>query len=155
MPSLTTSDIVSILSILVALTAVIISPIVSFKLAKRQLISPIRQKWIDDLRDLMSTLLSKCRAAVIMNEGNGLLNSEKPDESLLNEILFLEQKLELMLNPNEDDHQQLIEHVDKITDSVQHGAGNFMEFGQRLSDASGFCKAILKREWERVKNGES
>lgn len=155
MPSFTTPDIVAFLSMLVALAAVIVGPIVSFKLARRQLISPIRQKWIDDLRDLMSTLLSKCRAAVIMNEGNGLLDSEKPDESLLNEILFLEQKLQLMLNPNEDDHQQLIEHVDKITDAVQHGASNIMEFGQRLNDASGCCKAILKREWERVKNGES
>ncbi|WP_457352032.1 hypothetical protein [Roseateles sp. P5_D6] len=155
MQSYTTSDIVAFLSMLVALAAVVVGPIVSFKLARRQLVLPIRQKWIDDLRDLMSTLLSKCRAAVIMNEGNGLLDKREPDEPLLNDILFLEQKLQLMLNPREDDHQKLIEHVDKITEAVQHGASNLLEFGQRMKDASACSKSILKREWERVKNGES
>lgn len=140
---------------LVALTAVIVGPIVSFKLARSQLISPIRQKWIDDLRELMSTLLSKCRAAVILNEGGGLLERRKPNEELFGEILFLEQKLQLMLNPNETDHQQLIEHVRQITDTVQHGASNLLEFGQSLKEASACCKAILKREWERVKDGGS
>lgn len=155
MPPYHYSDIVAFLSMLVALMAVIVGPIVSFKLAQRQLISPIRQKWIDDLRDLMSNLLSKSRAAVIMDEGNGLLEKCVPNEPLLNEILFLEQKLQLMLNPNEADHQQLIEQVTLITDAVQHGASNLMEFGQNLKNASDCCKAILKREWERVKDGES
>lgn len=55
-----------------------------------------------------------------MNEGNGLLEIKQPDELLLNDILFLEQKLQLMLNSSEADYQKLIEHVDKITDAVQH-----------------------------------
>ena len=42
------------------------------RLASRQLISPIRQKCIYELLDLMSTLLSKCRAVLIVNEGRVL-----------------------------------------------------------------------------------
>ena len=155
MPQFTTSDTVAFLAMLVALAAVIVGPIASFKLARRQIISPIRQKWIDDLRDLVSTLLSKCRASLIMHEGHGLLDKDSPDEALLKEILFLEQKLQLMLNPNEKDHQDLVKLVRAITDDVQHGAGNIIEFGQRISDAAACCKGILKREWERVKHGES
>lgn len=152
--TITASDIVAFLSMIVALTAVIVGPVANFRLASRQLISPIRQKWIDELRDLMSTLLSKCRAVLIMNEGRGLLDKNKPNEALLSEILFLEQKLQLMLNPNETDHQDLVRLVHAITDDVQHGARNVVEFGQRLTNASTCCKSILKREWERVKRGE-
>lgn len=139
---------------LVALAAVIVGPFASFALARRQIISPIRQKWIDDLRDLVSTLLSKCRSSVILNEGNGVLDKIRPNEELLNEILFLEQKLELMLNPKEQDHQDLVELVTSITDDVQHGVSDVIEFGRKLNDASICCKNILKREWERVKFGE-
>lgn len=152
--TITASDIVAFLSMIVALTAVIVGPIASFRLASRQLISPIRQKWIDELRDLMSTLLSKCRTVLIMNEAHGLLDKDKPSEAILSEILFLEQKLQLMLNPNEADHQDLARLVHAIIDDVQHGARNVVDFGQRLNDASTCCKSILKREWERVKRGE-
>ena len=89
---MTTSDVVAFMSMLVALAAVIVGPIASFKLARRQIISPIRQKWIDELRDLVSTLLSKCHAGLIMHEGRGLLDKESPDEQLLQDILFLGQR---------------------------------------------------------------
>ena len=154
MPQITASDVVACLSMLVALSAVIVGPIASMRLARRQIVSPIRQKWIDDLRDLISTLLSRCRSAIIMTEGNGLLNKRKPNEQVLNEVLFLEQKLQLMLNPRESDHEELLALVSKIVDSVQNGAPNLLEFGKQLENASSTSKAILKREWERVKRGE-
>lgn len=155
MPEFTISEIVAIMSMLVSLTAVLVGPIVSFKLARRQIISPIGQKWIDELRDLVSTLLSKCRAGLIMHEGHGLLDKESPDQELLKEILFLEQKLQLMLNPSEKDHQHLVDLVGAITNDVELGASNLMAFGERADAASACCKDILKREWERVKYGES
>jgi len=49
MSEIETSDIVSFLAMLVSLAAVIIGPIVTFKIAKRQIVSPIRQKWIDKI----------------------------------------------------------------------------------------------------------
>lgn len=140
---------------LVALAAVIIGPISGMRLARRQIVSPIRQKWIDDLRDLISTLLSRCRSAIIMTEGHGVLDKHKPNEQLLNEVLFLEQKLQLMLNPHERNHEELLALVSQIVDSVQHGVPNLHEFGGQLKNASSTSKAILKREWERVKHGES
>lgn len=154
MPDISASAIVAFLAMLVSLAAVIVGPVANSRIARRQIISPMRQKWINELRDLMSTLLSKCRLAVIMTEAGGLLEESKPNVELLSEILFLEQKLELMLNPNESDHKILVTAVGAITDSVQHGAKNVVEFGQKLSDASTCCKSILKREWERVKRGE-
>lgn len=90
-----------------------------------------------------------------MYESRGLLDKKSPDEALLKEILFLEQKLQLMLNPYEKDHQDLVLFVSAITDDLQHGASNIIEFSGRVNDASDCCRGILKREWERVKHGES
>ena len=140
---------------LVALAAVVIGPVVIFRVAKRQIVSPIRQKWIDELRDLMSTLLSKCKTVLILRKGVGLLAKDETNEVLFSEILYLEQKLALMLNPRESDHQNLFKVVGWITDEVQHGVDNIIEFGSKLDEATCICQEVLKREWKRVKNGEA
>ena len=90
-----------------------------------------------------------------MHEGHGLLDKESPDQEFLQEILFLEQKLQLMLNPNEKDHQHLVDLVGAITNDIQLGASNIIVFGEKADAATACCKDILKREWERVKYGES
>ncbi len=139
---------------LVALCAVIVGPIVTFKVAKRQLISPMRQKWIDELRELMSQLLSESRKVVVLSEGYGLLDAEKTDESAFHKILYIEQKLGLMLNPNEAEHSELLKLVRVIAEDVQLGAGDLIKFGSRIDEAEKLCQKILKHEWERVKSGE-
>jgi hypothetical protein len=153
MTNFTTPEAISGISMLVALCAVIVGPIVTFKVAKRQVISPMRQKWIDELRELMSQLLSESRKVIVLSEGNGLLNAGKTDESAFQKLLYLEQKLRLMLNQNEDDHSELLKLVHEITEDVQHGGGNLINFGSRLTEATKLCQKILKHEWERVKNG--
>lgn len=139
---------------IVALCAVIVSPIVNLKVAKRQLITPIRQKWIDELRELMSQFLSESRKVVILSEGSGLLNTKMTDESVFQKLLYIEQKLGLMLNPNEVEHSTLVKLIQVITDDVQQGGCNFIEFGARIIEATALCQKILKHEWERVKIGD-
>jgi hypothetical protein len=151
---LLTTEGVSFLSMLVALAAVIVGPIVTFKVAKRQIVSPIRQKWIDELREILSEFLSECRKAIILYEGTGLLNAENMDNELFRKLLYLEQKLVLMLNPHEADHIELTNIVKDITDNVQHGVDNFIEFGEKLAEATDLSQQILKKEWKRVKNGD-
>ncbi len=154
MQNLSNPEIISGLSMLVALCAVIIGPVVTFKVAKRQIISPIRQKWIDELRELMSQFLSESRKVIVLSEGCGLLNADTTDEPTFQKLLYFEQKLGLMLNPNEGRHSDLVNLVHAITDDVQHGGGNLIKFGKRLDDATKLCQKILKHEWERVKSGD-
>lgn len=150
----TTADVVSILSMLVALAALFVGPIVTLKVAKRQIVSPIRQKWIDELRELMSEFLSECQKAIIFNEGKGSLNIENTDEELFRKLLYFEQKLRLMLNPNEDDHTKLTEIVKEIAEETHHGVGDFIKFGEKVDRATRLSQQILKKEWERVKSGD-
>jgi len=58
-----------------------------------------------------------------------------------------------MLNPNENNHIELMDLVAEITDEVQHGVNDIIQFGAKLDNATSLCQVILKSEWERVKNG--
>lgn len=137
---------------IVSLAAVIIGPIVTFKVAKTQILSPIRQKWIDETRELMSGFLSECEGAIILSEGIGLLISEKTNEMRFLKLLYIERKLALMLNPKEKNHTELIDLIREITNEVQHGVSNFVKFGERVGHATTLCQIVLKIEWDRIKN---
>lgn len=153
MPNIQASDIVSFLAMLVSLAAVVIGPIVTFKVAKRQIVSPIRQKWIDELRELISEYLSECERLIALGE-DGILNKEDTDKSTFKRLLYLQQKLKLMLNPNELKHTELLGLVESITDEVHHGVGNLIDFGNKLRAATTISQKILKEEWVRVKTGD-
>ena len=153
MPTFESSEIISFLAMLVSLVAVIIGPIVTFKVAKRQIVSPIRQKWIDELRELISVYLSECEKLLVLG-GDGLLNKETTDEKTYTRLLYLEQKLKLMLNPKEERHIELLEIVKNITKDIQHGVGNIIDFGGQLKGATEVSQKILKEEWVRVKSGD-
>lgn len=147
------SEIISLLAMLVSLAAVIVGPIVTFKVAKRQIVSPIRQKWIDELRELISEFLSECEKLLVLGR-DGILNQEEVDEKIFARLLYLERKLELMLNPNEGKHNELLEIVKKTTKEIHHGTENIIVFGEKLKCATVISQRILKEEWIRVKNGD-
>lgn len=153
MPTFESSEIISFLAMLVSLVAVIVGPIVTFKVAKRQIVSPIRQKWIDELRELISEYLSECEKLLVLGE-DGILNKEETDKKIFTRLLYLEQKLKLMLNPNEERHIELLDIVKEITEEIHHGVGNIIDFGGKLKGATEVSQKILKEEWVRVKSGD-
>lgn len=153
MPTIETSDIVSFLAMLVSLAAVTIGPIVTFKIAKRQIVSPIRQKWIDELREIISEYLSECEKLIVLGE-DGILNKKITDKDIFKKLLYLQQKLKLMLNPNESKHIELLDLIESITDEIHHGVSNLVEFGGKLNGATEISQKILKEEWVRVKSGD-
>lgn len=152
MNELNVSNIVSIVAVMVSLVAVIVGPIVSFKVAKRQIVSPIRQKWIDELREIISEYLSESKNLIVLGE-DGMLNKEVMKEDIFKKLLYLQQKLNLMLNPNEPKHIELLELIESITDEIHHGVNNYIEFGGKLRGATEISQKILKEEWVRVKEG--
>lgn len=153
MSKMLTAENVAFMSMLVALVAVVIGPIVTLMVAKRQIVSPIRQKWIDELRELLSEILSESKRAVVDSRGDGLLNSEQHDDGLFKRLLYLEQKLRLMLNPQESDHVALIELVNSLTDEAHHGVKDIVKFGEVIAETTALSQRILKSEWKRVKSG--
>lgn len=142
------------ISVLVALAAVILGPFLSAWVARRQIVAPIRQKWIDELRDLITEFLSTAQMLVLVTETNGILNQDDFDKETYKAMLSIERKLTLMLNPNETLHNNLIKYVRELLDKVDHGTGNLLEFGPVAQGITETTQKVLKEEWVRVKKGK-
>jgi hypothetical protein len=67
---------------------------------------------------------------------------------LLSQIAFHQAKIKLLINPNEEDHQVLIEKMNNIGHHVFGFKGMPVEQVEELVE---IAQKILKREWERVK----
>lgn len=139
---------------LVALVAVVLGPFLSAWVARRQIVAPIRQKWIDELRDLITEFLSTAQMLVVVNDSNGILNEDDIDKETYKNMLSIERKLTLMLNPNESLHNELMVHIRELLDKTEHGVSNLSEFGPLVSKITETAQRILKEEWVRVKKGK-
>lgn len=143
------SNWVSLLPLLISVLAVTIGPLVALRISKKQIVSPIRQKWIDDLGELISEYLSVCEGLIVLGKDD-MLNQEVMDENLYKRLLLLEQKLKLKLNPNEEMHQELLEIIHLLTDGVHQGVTNILQFGGWLKGATEITRKILKEEWQKI-----
>lgn len=157
--------VLSFISACTALTASIVGPIVTLKVARRQfnanVLSTNRQKWIEALRDMVAELISLIVSALVIrsawkskwDKGRGPLREDKALLVKLERIVLVESKIRLLLNPIEADHQQLYEAIGtaikrlKTEESLDADTEADIETIARLS------QVILKREWQRVKQG--
>jgi hypothetical protein len=109
---------ISLISTCIALVAVIVGPIVSWRIAKRQVVSPTRQQWINDLRSRIADLMSASHHFFVAWPGGDLPEGEEMEAKAHRKMLFLYREIELMLNPNEKDHQVLLELLQKISFNI-------------------------------------
>lgn len=150
----------AVVSATTAIVAVIVGPLVSIFVAKNQInasvVSTNRQTWINRLRDELATLVG-----IVHHLPSAHANkSVSTDEAVAEYGKFVEkiQVIKLLINPKEADHQELVRLIEsadkKIIESINNKRASASEFeavGQRIVAQS---QIILKREWERVKNGK-
>jgi hypothetical protein len=104
----------------------------------------MRQAWINNLRDLLAELISTSLHYYVAGY------EERKDEEY-QRLTLLEHKVQLMLNPKEEDHQQrevLIRRMIQSIESRKGWADAFLDIRTELIRVS---RDILKREWDRVK----
>lgn len=155
---------IPILSLVVAALAVFTGPMVSWIVAKQQLqsfqrqiesslevankqiVAPMRREWIEDLRNLVAELTSATfHYFKAGHDFEGYKNFQR--------LTFLESKIQLMLNPNEEDHQKLEWMIREMMQALQSGdekgRQNFVTTHQEVVRLS---RLVFKREWNRVKD---
>ena len=144
---------VAILSLVVAILAVFVSPITSWLITRRQiasslavsskqLVAPMRQAWINDLRDPLAEL----SGGASHYSGAGL---EDARDEECRRLTVLRHKIVLMLNPQEEDHQKLESLIgDMLTDLGRGADDEYESAHEAVLDLS---RRIIKREWNRVK----
>jgi hypothetical protein len=150
-----------------ALIAVFVGPLIFFLIAKRQtaitmtvayrsVVSPMRQKWIDGLRDRVSEFMSiaawfyRSRVLIPPEDAGALESSSEWDQQSIKMVL-LKNQIELMLNPKEKDHNEFLAQLDIVRQRAWEN-GWQTAFPEAVTQANALCKEILKDEWDRVKS---
>lgn len=166
-------DWVSVISATTALFAVIVSPLVSWRIAQRQInasnVSSKRQVWIDELRrDVAEALAVISRVQELMRPSPDLNrdeNLEVFDRRMEAELRATEllMRIKLRLNPNEQDHNALEEAFRKLSsvslDPKPDETGEDRRalqatFVSARDEVLTITQKILKSEWNRVRIGE-
>ncbi len=148
------------ISAITALVAVIVGPIISVYVVKRQIsanvISVNRQQWINTLREKVSSFVN---ASAILTVGE-----QSKDEIFIRmeKLHLLISEIKLLINPKEDDHIKLIDLIDdsallvgkRRTKKYENEEFDQNEIGKLNNKIIMQCQLILKSEWERVKSGK-
>ena len=157
---MTMAETITIISAATALVAVLIGPLVSIWIAKRQsrvtVLSANRQAWINILRDLIAEYIS---ITSLIHAGDWSSRTETEFDQRMERLVLLRAKVRLMLNPKEDDHQRLEQ---LLSDLLLTMGGRATERNKRdaqkaktmVEELVPLSQSIFKREWERVKRVE-
>ena len=150
----------AVVSAVTALVAVIVGPLVSIFVAKNQInasvVSTNRQTWINRLRDELATLVG-----IVHHLPSAHANGSVSSDAAITEYgRFVEkfQVIKLLINPKETDHQELIRLIEsankEIIESLNKNQANASELEAASQRIVAQSQIVLKREWERVKNGK-
>lgn len=162
-------------AIIAVIGAVIVTPFITLRVARIQtetslavarlgiaanVVSINRQRWIDDLRNLVAefqtTIISLRRLSHLV-ASRQVSGECEWDRSLgFEKAVLLRSRLALLINPSEEDHKQLLILVDMALSIAQTPPEqDTLKIETELrSDIEQKTQNILKEEWQRVKAGD-
>jgi len=109
----------------------------------KTVLSGNRQVWIHNLRDSVSEYI-----ALHIALEQQVYDNEKQIDSL-RELTLLQTKIALSLNPNEEDNENLVLEIFKITKPKSKRPE--IDSSEVIAKIMVLTQKILKKEWERVK----
>ena len=149
-----------VVSAITALVAVLFGPLISVYITKKQINSSVlsrnRQEWINRLRNVLAELVTIIQHVPPAHAANSITSQEAiAKHGELTEKIEL---VKLLLNPNETDHQELVRLISsasvQVQDAINRREGKASEMQGAAQRIVAQSQGILKREWNRVKNGE-
>ncbi|MEZ8771030.1 hypothetical protein AB6D79_23550 [Vibrio alginolyticus] len=147
------SDIVSVGALGVAFLALFIAPIVNARISRRQVIAPLRQAWINSLRDKLAEILSIVSVARFDIVSSIDASTETRDRSLNEDrlryerLVFLVASIELHINSRESDHQSLV----VLLKEISQGYHDNNDVEPRVAELVELSQKILSDEWKATK----
>jgi predicted membrane protein len=126
---------------------------VATKQIKSSSISSFRQKWIENLRDCIAEFISVSQYIYLV----AYLNNSQPNQDTIDnfkKLSFLQEKIELYLNPTKNRHLEIMRSTNIIRDLLYAKDKTPKEREQILAETSNLTKKvneILKEEWQRIK----
>lgn len=126
---------------------------IEHQLANKQIVAPMRQAWINKLRDDI---------AAFFPAAFRVTSQAHPDRfgAHMAEMLRLYARIELSLNLGEEDHRHLFELLSMLTQyALQKPGGvdpsSWDTFWKSQREIRRAAASVLKREWDRVKTEDA
>jgi len=151
-------------AIIGALSALVVSglgALISYKIATKQIhanvVSASRQAWINRLRDCIAEFQAAASMLAMHSNMALELTTEREDyiRSTVTRLAHLRYQIELLINPEEDDHKELRDLVVKIMKIAwAEDRDSLKEFAHVQRDLVAISQQVFKREWETVKTGK-
>lgn len=146
-------DVISIGALAVAFLALFIAPFINSRNSKRQTIAPMRQAWINSLRDKISEVLAiisidrlnYCPSTHWEEDKKDKAN--KRDLENYEKLMLLKSSISLHINSSEPDHIKLLDLISLVIKEYHDSSvsdenkSNLLELSQK----------VLKDEWEATK----
>ena len=147
------TGIAAIISAFTALAAVFIGPLVTAKINRQDSLSAMREKWIADLRQTLSEIISTAETS-----SSHIVQAREIQPELkeaYDKLVRLEGKAKMMLNPKEVDHNSL----EMILESIVELAGDqtiqvkekMPKMRELTESVIPVAQAVLKEAWDRAK----
>lgn len=148
------------ISALTALAAVIVAPVVSVYVAKREIrasvVSSNRQAWINRLRDELAFFVREVRLVPPTLAAKAITMPEAI--SRYEGLTLREETVKLLLNPTESEHTDLLRLMKNSREKTQTAINKQQGMAKELDQAADLIvdmsQKVLKTEWERVKRGD-
>jgi hypothetical protein len=123
---------------------------------KKDILSNNRQKWINTLRDSVSEFLSSHELSKLINQHDKKSNGTLPEyREEFKKWQLLYYKIQLLLNPNEEKSQKLLELMIQLGVFTDYSSNSKeAEYEKIQKEIIKVTQLILKEEWERVKKLE-
>lgn len=150
------ANFLQIISALTALVAVIVGPIVTLYVARRQnaasVLAKNRQEWINTLRKELTEVIVVIRNLETIMRLPAKHRDAKRLWELGEEGKFKEARIRLLINPKERDHTELVELIQKALHlALKIKDENREQLQIAENEIINKAQTVLKREWERVK----
>lgn len=149
-----TSSLIPVLSLVIAALAVFFGPLVTLRIsrkqtelsrriASKQIVAPMRQAWINDLRDKLAELLG----SALYYAAAG---TEYSTDKQYMRLETLQEQIILRINPHEPDHQNLIASIKQMVNAIERiDSPEFIKAHTRTTE---LAQKIFKTEWNRIKD---
>ena len=121
--------------------------------ANKQIEAPMRQAWINSLREKVADVLSTSWWYYVSGEDptgpdkDGLAGSRVEKR-----LRFVIQEIELMLNLGETDHVELLQLLERTVNSCYGASDSSAHFPDHHRSCALQCRVVLKKEWNRVRD---
>ena len=117
------------------------------EVARLNLIMPMREVWIGQLREKLSSYLTRC----------AMINILKPKEHSADTwgLLSVRYEIGLMLNPDDESHQKLYDAMKKNFDLAADAEMGDPAVGKAVDETTRLAHVVLAAEWKRAKVGQS